>query len=85
MSITFDDPMNEAAQAAMAELFGEAVAQDERQALFDKLQATSEQVRALEEKAEQPATVAINPTGKIKKMSDGTEYIVTPNGWRKKK
>ena len=84
MSITFDDPPNKDARAAMKAFFGQPVAADEKTFLFDDLPPLEgRQLSKIANKAGQTMTVGLHGEGEIKTLSDGTQYKVTSRGWRK--
>lgn len=85
MSINFDDPMNNESREMLHQLFGEPAAEDERNFLVDiSTPIRQSEMKAVANAAGQPATVIMHGEGEEKTMSDGTVYIVTPKGWRKK-
>jgi len=84
MSIDFNEPMSNAALARMREMFpGGFIAADEKTALIEPAELTSEQMKELANLAGQPATLNLHGQGEIKTMADGTQYKVTPKGWVK--
>ena len=84
MSITFDGKPNKEALAAMKAFFGQPVAADEKTFLFDNLPPLEgRQLSKIANKAGQTVTVGLHGEGEIKTLSDGTQYKVTPQGWRK--
>jgi len=84
MSINFDEPVGPEAESMIKELFGDPVASDAKTFLYDKqIVLAQKRMTELANKAKQPATVELNSEGEIKTMSDGTQYQVTPKGWRK--
>lgn len=84
MSINFNRELNDDGLAKMREVFGEAVASDGKQFLFDKMQEIKQaDMKAIANAANQPATVELHGDGEIKTMADGTRYQVTPTGWKK--
>lgn len=84
MSINFNEPVGPETENMLKKLFGDPVASDAKTFLYDK-QLVLEQKRMTElaNKAKQPVSVELNSEGEIKTLSDGTQYRVTPKGWRK--
>ena len=70
-------------QQDMVKEFTNAVAVDERHALFDASAIQQKKMTELANKLEQPVTVELHGDGEIKTMADGTRYRVTPRGWKK--
>ncbi len=67
----------------MKKFFGEAVASDRRQFLYDDMKEIRQvEMKAIANAAEQPVTVELHEPGEIKTMADGTRYEVTPTGWK---
>ena len=84
MSISFNKPVGPEAISMIKKLFGDPVASDAKTFLYDKhLILEQKRMTELANKAKQPVTVELNSEGEIKTMSDGTQYQVTPKGWRK--
>ena len=84
MNITFDDPPNKDARAAMKAFFGQPIVYDEKTFLFDSLPPLEgKQLTKIANKAGQTMTVGLHGEGEIKTLSDGTQYKVTSQGWRK--
>lgn len=84
MSINFKDDMNSEVLERMAEMFGEKLAiVDKRTALINEHAILGEQISELARIAKQPAALELHGEGEIKTMSDGTQYLVTPQGWKK--
>jgi len=86
MSINFNDPMNDEAKQMMKDTFGDQIAyMDSKTALIDRMEIMQSEMSKLANVAEQVVTVELNEPGEIKTMADGTQYRVTPQGWRKVK
>ena len=85
MSMSFQQDLNPEAASMIEELYGDrVVALDKRTALLDAFtEATQSQMTELANTAKQPVVVEINKPDEIKTMQDGTEYKVTPQGWKK--
>ena len=84
MSICFNEPVGPETEAMIDKLFGKAIASDGKTFLFDQRpELLQRQMTELANKAKQPVTVELNAEGEIKTMMDGTQYRVTPKGWRK--
>lgn len=87
MSIQFEKSMNAETRDFILRAFGEkVVVMDDKNALLENFEVLDQKVmKEVAKTAKQPATVGIHGEGDVVKMSDGTEYIVTPHGWRKKR
>ena len=84
MSIQFERPMNEETRRMIEEMFSQNVAaMDDKTVLVNEFRCLSNEMTALANTAKQPVCVEIHGDGEIKTMSDGTQYRVTPQGWRK--
>ena len=84
MSINFENEVNQEAIEKMRKAFGDPVAADGKQFLFDRMQEIKQSdMKAIVNAAKQPAAVELHGEGEIKTMADGTRYEVTPTGWRK--
>ena len=84
MSIQFERPMNEETRKMMEEFFRQdIVSMDDRMALINSAMFEAGKLKALANAANQPCTVELHEEGEIKTMSDGTQYRVTPQGWRR--
>jgi len=84
MSINFNEPVNEATNSLIKELFGVPKADDRKTYLFDELNTIwGNKMKRLTNQAQQPVTVEANSIGDIKTMADGTRYRVTHTGWEK--
>lgn len=85
MAMSFEQPVNDATLKKIFEEFGEPVAHDRKTFLFDNMPTTIMQTKMKEiaNAARQPAKLEIAGDGEIKTMSDGTRYLVTPQGWQK--
>ncbi len=84
MSMHFDDALNEHAQKTLEALFGDKIiARDDHDVLLDKIDVLLQaEMRELANVASQPVTVELHDIGEHKTVA-GTEYVVTPDGWRK--
>lgn len=84
MSMSFVNPVSAELAAKIAEEFGQPVATDRKTFLFNRFDAiNSKLMKEIANEAKQPVTVEMNGEGEIKTMSDGTQYRVTPQGWKK--
>ena len=84
MSINFENEVNQEAIEKMRKAFGDPVAADGKQFLFDRMQEIKQKdMKAIVNAAKQPASVELHGQGAIKTMADGTRYEVTPSGWRR--
>ena len=85
MSINFEHEATPEAIEKMRQAFGEAVASDGRQFLYDNMREIKQtDMKAIANAAKQPAVVELHEQGEIKTMADGTQYEVTPTGWRRR-
>jgi len=83
MSVNFEKPMNDAAKSQLKELFGEHVVQDNYKTLYDRMGVLEvKKMSRLARTAEQPVSVELNDIGDTKKMSDGSTWILTEDGWK---
>lgn len=84
MSINFERDVSDSTIEKIRECFGDPVAWDRKQFLFNNMREIRQsEMREVAKTARQPATVEIHGDGEIKTMADGTRYEVTPNGWRR--
>lgn len=90
MSINFNHPVGPEEENMLKKMFGEPVASDRKTFLYDDMESRFRQqlmqgrkMTELANKAKQPVAVELNKEGEIKTLSDGTQYRVTPKGWRK--
>jgi phage gp36-like protein len=89
MSINFKEEMNEETLEVFKKMIdvgsiSNPVVQDKCKALFDDItKVHKEEMKILEKIADQSISIEINEEGEIKEMSDGTKYLVTPNGWKR--
>ena len=84
MGMHFEKDVDDETLAKIKDMFGEAEASDRRHFLFNKLNTLDRRAMTeLANTAKQPVQVEINNVGDIRTMSDGTQYRVTPQGWRK--
>ena len=84
MSINFNEPVGPEAESMLKKLFGDPVASDAKTFLYDQQLVLEQKLMTeLAKKAKQLVPVELNSEGEIKIMSDGTQYQVTPKGWRK--
>ena len=84
MSISFQDDINPEARELLMERFKDhLVAMDARRALINHHAFDAATLGDIARAAQQPATLEIHAEGEIKTMSDGTQYRVTNQGWRK--
>ena len=84
MSMRFDRPISECEQEMIKALMGDKVAAiDEHQALLNTAELKQQEMKQIANELEQVVTVEINAPDEIKTMADGTQYRVTPQGWRK--
>jgi len=85
MSMQFEQPMDEETEKRVKQMFaGNIAVIDEQNVLLEKLtEIQQKEMSKLAKTAKQPVTVNIHDQGDIVKMSDGTEYQVTKQGWQK--
>ena len=85
MSLSFDNPMNDATSEMISKFFGPDVAASDRKNVLvnDMQKINGAFMKEIANSASQPVTVTANEVGEIKKMSDGTKYEVTSSGWKK--
>jgi len=90
MSMNFEDDMNEETRELLKETFGDSIkAMDSRNVLLESMEGelkkmfSQEEMKKVANTAKQPVSVELNGLGDIKTMSDGTEYALTKQGWRK--
>lgn len=85
MSMSFDEPVNNAALKRIFELFGEPVSLgNRRKLLFNNMNEVNQKdMKEIANLAGQPVMVGVHSLGEIVEMSDGTRYQVTEKGWRK--
>ena len=85
MSIQFEKEITNEQQDMIRRIFVENVAMiDEKNVLLNKLEVLDQKVmKDIANEVKQPITVSFHTEGDIVKMMDGTEYIVTKQGWRK--
>lgn len=84
LSISFKSKVGADVVALMRQLYGEPAALDGRTFLFDRADRISRTgMTAIANRAGQPASVGIHGTDEVVTMADGTQYVVTPDGWRK--
>ncbi len=85
MSLNFENPLDAEQQKIVDELIGDSlVARDERTALFQHRTFAQKEMSKLANRLEQPVVMEINDIGDEKTMLDGTKYLCTAKGWRKK-
>ncbi len=84
MSMNFEKPLTDENQSFLREFIGEdLVALDEKTALFNTRNVNQRAVGHIAKMVNQVVTVEINEPDEIKTLSDGSEYQVTPQGWKK--
>ena len=84
MSINFNAPVNEETRDLLRGAFGKSIANDGKHFLYDKLPAISGPLmKEVARTAGQTAELELNTEGDVKKLSDGTRYMATTEGWQK--
>jgi len=84
MSMNFDNPLTEEQQKIRDSFLKDAlVAGDAKTALLNNTVIQREQMSKLAYELEQVVTIEINDIGDIKTMTDGTQYKLSPTGWKK--
>ena len=82
MSMNFKEDLTEEHQKKIREMF-DTVAVDERTALFNDKVIDQKRMKTIANETNQVVEVELHGEGDIKTMSDGTQYEVTPRGWKK--
>ena len=84
MSINFDNEANPQTRELIEKLFGKPVADDGKHFLMDNVRVIQQKLmKEIANTARQPAKVELHGIGEIKTLDDGSQYEVTPSGWRK--
>lgn len=84
MSMNFEKPLTDENQEFLREFIGEdIIALDEKTVLFKTRNVNQQAVSHIAKMVNQVATVEINEPDEIKTLSDGSQYQVTPQGWKK--
>lgn len=84
MSIQTPEPMNEEARSMLKEMFGDAVAEDKKTILFHDMKGMNNRnMGDVARAAGQVVTAELNEIGDVKELSDGSQYKLETNGWKK--
>ena len=85
MSMNFKDPIDGETQSMIKEMFGEHIVDmDDKTTLFNRgMDMLQSDFKKIANKSKQVVEVEINDVGDVKKMSDGSEYKCSIDGWIK--
>lgn len=84
MSMNFEKSLTDLDKSFIKKLMGNDIAAiDDQVVLFNSNIIEQSKMKKIAIQTNQPVCVEINELDEIKKLSDGTEYKVTKDGWKK--